>query len=382
MIYLDNAATTWPKPPRVYEAVNRAMRVYGANPGRSGHAMSTTAAAEIYHCREAAARLFGAPGPECVVFTPSCTQAVNMVLKGHLKQGDHVVVSCMEHNAVMRPLQKLSQERGVTFTQAKVVPGDNDATLDAFRKALRANTTLIFCTHASNVWGIRLPIERIAALAREYGIPMAVDCAQSAGVLPLDLQDSGISWLCAAGHKGLYGPMGTGILVAAEPSGLDTLIEGGTGTESRQMHQPESWPERMESGTPNLPGIAGLRAGIEFVEKKGPQRIYQHELGLLDQLYDRLSQTKGVILYTERPRAPYYAPVLSFNIRTMASEEVGQLLDQRGFAVRPGLHCAPAAHEFMGTIEQGAVRVCPSAFTTPNEITAFSRAVANISAKS
>ena len=382
MIYLDNAATTWPKPPQVYEAVNRAMRVYGANPGRSGHAMSTAAAEEMYRCREAAAQLFHAPGPECVAFTLNCTEAVNMVLKGRLKPGDHVVVSCLEHNAVMRPLQKLSEERGVTFTQAQVVPGDNDATVDAFRKAFRANTALVFCTHASNVWGIRLPVERIAALAKEYGIPMAVDCAQSAGVLPINMQDSGISWLCIAGHKGLYGPMGTGMLIASSTSGLDTLIEGGTGTESRLMRQPDSWPERMESGTPNLPGIAGLRAGIEFVKKKGTERIYQHELKLTASLYDRLSQMPGVILYTERPQAPYYAPVLSFNIRGIPSEEAGRLLDQKGFAVRPGLHCAPAAHTFAGTSDLGAVRVCPSAFTTPNEIASFAHAVANISSKS
>ena len=381
MIYLDNAATTFPKPMQVNQAVQLALQKYGANPGRSGHRMSMEAADEVFRCRSAITKLFHAPGEECVVFTLNCTQSTNIVLKGLLKPGDHVVVSSMEHNAVMRPLQALVS-RGVTYTQAQVYPGDNDATVDAFRRAFRANTALVFCTHASNVWGIRLPVERIAALAKEYGIPMAVDCAQSAGVLPINMQDSGISWLCIAGHKGLYGPMGTGMLIASSTSGLDTLIEGGTGTESRLMRQPDSWPERMESGTPNLPGIAGLRAGIEFVKKKGTERIYQHELKLTASLYDRLSQMPGVILYTERPQEPYYAPVLSFNIRGISSEEAGRLLDQKGFAVRPGLHCAPAAHTFAGTSDLGAVRVCPSAFTTPNEIASFAHAVANISSKS
>ncbi|MCI9273112.1 MAG: aminotransferase class V-fold PLP-dependent enzyme [Clostridiales bacterium] len=367
MIYLDNAATTYPKPAQVYRSVQSAMRKFGANPGRSGHKMSIDAAGEIFRCRSALASLVGAPGEECVIFTANCTEASNIVLKGLLKPGDHVVVSCMEHNAVMRPLQVLIN-KGVTCTQAQVYPGDNDATVNAFRNALNANTRLIVCMHASNVWGVRMPVERIAALGREYGIPMMVDAAQSAGVLPIDLKDSGIDYLTLAGHKSLYGPMGTGALITAKGDGLDTLIEGGTGTNSVSFDQPPSMPDRFESGTPNMPGIAGLRAGIEFVKAKKPEIIFRHESNLILYLYDNLSRINGVKLYMPRPDPRYFAPLLSFNIEGKSSETVGQMLDHNGIAVRSGLHCAPAAHKVCGTLETGAVRVCPSAFTRKEEI--------------
>lgn len=367
MIYLDNAATTYPKPDSVRNAVAYALRNYGANPGRAGHDMSLAAAEEVYRCRMAAADFFHAPGPECVAFTLNCTHAVNYVLKGYLKPGDHAVTSCLEHNAVARPLHALS-EAGVEVTEARVYPGDNDATVDSFRHAIRSNTRLIVCTHASNVWGIRLPVERIAALGHEYRIPIAVDCAQSAGVLPVDLLDSGIDYLCIAGHKGLYGPMGTGLLITANGSGLNTLIEGGTGTNSAQTEQPEAMPERMESGTQNMPGIAGLRAGIEFVKARGTDRIFRHEIGLIRYLYRRLSRLSNIRLYTDEPDPRYFAPVLSFNVGDLPSETVGRKLNDRSIAVRSGLHCAPAAHRFYGTLEQGAVRVCPSVFTRRDEM--------------
>lgn len=370
MIYLDNAATTWPKPPQVLTAAANAQRNFGANPGRSGHKMSIAAAEELYRCRKTAAELFHAPGPECVAFTMNCTMALNMAIKGLVKPGDHVVTSCLEHNAVMRPLQALT-EKNVTFTQALVVPGDNDATVANFRKALKANTRLIVCMQASNVWGIRLPVERIAAMAKEYDIPMIVDCAQSAGVIPINMEVSRIEYLCTAGHKGLYGPMGTGLLIAASDRPLATIIEGGTGTVSDTFIQPETMPDRMESGTQNLGGIAGLRAGMEFVKSRGVNTIFRHEMQLTQMLYDRLSKLDGVILYTARPDEQYCVPVLSFNVEGKSSEGVSQLLSDRGIAVRAGLHCAPSAHRFMGTEEQGVVRVCPSAFTNSNEINAF-----------
>ncbi len=295
---------------------------------------------------------------------------MNYVLKGLLKPGDHVVTSCLEHNAVMRPLRTLA-EKGVTFTAAKVFPGDNDSTVNAFRSALNANTKLIVCSHASNVWGIRLPVERIAALGHQYGIPIVVDCAQSAGVLPINMEDSGFDYLCIAGHKGLYGPMGTGMLITPSGSTLPTIIEGGTGTNSISLVQPDTMPDRMESGTQNVPGIAGLRAGIEFVAKRNPEEIYKHEMKLVRYLYEKLAQMKGVRLYTSEPTEPYFAPVLSFNLGEIPSEMIAQKLNARGIAVRAGLHCAPAAHEFMGTIKQGAVRVCPSTFSNLNETQTF-----------
>ena len=363
MIYLDNAATTFPKPREVSAAVAEAFRRYGANPGRAGHKMAMASSEEMFRCRDEAAEFFHAPGPECVAFTLNCTHAINYVLKGLLKPGDHVVISCLEHNAVVRPLHTLAGQ-GVTFTEAQIYPGDNDRTVNAFREALQENTKLVMCTHASNVWGIRLPVERITALAHQYDIPVALDCAQSAGVLPINMAENGYDYLCIAGHKGLYGPMGTGMLITARGSELSTVIEGGTGTESIRAEQPAGMPERMESGTQNMPGIAGLRAGIAFVRRQGVEKIHAREISLLRSLYGELAQMDGMKLYTLMPDTASFAPVLSFNIAGMQSEETGSLLNEYGVAVRAGLHCAPAAHRFMGTLETGAVRVCPSAFTT------------------
>ncbi len=367
MIYLDNAATTYPKPPQVYNAMTKAMKKYGANPGRSGHKMSMESALEIYECRRVAAKMFNAPGEECVAFTLNCTHATNMVLKGLLKPGDNVVTSCLEHNAIMRPLKKL-EERGVTHTTAKVYPGDNDKTVDSFRKCITSKTALIVCTCASNVWGIKLPIERIAALAKVYGIPMMVDAAQGAGLVELDMEKYNIDYLCLAGHKGLYGPMGTGMLIASSANRLNTIIEGGTGTNSLSYYQPSDMPEKLESGTPNIIGIAGLRAGMEYVDRMGIEKIRDHESKLMTYFYDRVEKMKHVELYMPRPDKKYFAPVVSFNIKGKDSESVGNILDSNGIEVRSGLHCAPAAHKFAGTLERGAVRVCPSVFTSQGEI--------------
>jgi cysteine desulfurase family protein len=380
MIYLDNAATTYPKPREVRAAVTDALTRYGANPGRAGHNLAMASSEEIFRCRSDAAEFFNAPGPECVAFTLNCTHALNYVMKGLLKPGDHVVISCLEHNAVIRPLYAL-KAFGITYTEARVYPGDNDSTVNAFRQALRPNTKLVICTHASNVWGIRLPVERIAALVHQYGIPIVVDSAQSAGLLPIDLQDSGIDYLCVAGHKGLYGPMGTGMLITANGSSLATLIEGGTGTESINPAQPSGMPERLESGTQNMPGIAGLRAGIGFVRRHGMEKIFNHEISLMRELHRELAEMEGVVLYTPAPDPNYYVPVLSFNIRGMQSETVGRELNSLGVAVRAGLHCAPAAHRFMGTIETGTVRICPSAFTTMQDIKGAANAVKRILVK-
>lgn len=367
MIYLDNSATTYPKPPQVREAVLSSLREYGANPGRSSYEMTMRTTQAVYECRQAAARFFGARGPECVVFQPSCTQALNLVMKGYLKSGDHVVTSDLEHNAVARPLAEL-EKRGVTHTVAQVFPGDSDATMDSFRRAMGPHTRLVVCTQASNVFGIRVPVERIAALCHQYGAKICVDCAQSAGLVPIDLADSGIDFLCCAGHKGLYGPMGTGMLIFRDPEDkLATLIEGGTGTQSRSMLQPEDPPERYESGTLNVPGILGLRAGIAFVESRGPEKIWRSEMQKVGLLYDRLSKMPNVKLYTEKPQFPQYLPVLSFNIEGMSSEAVGEQLAKAGVAVRCGLHCAPLAHDKMNTVE-GTVRVSPSVFTRREEI--------------
>lgn len=368
MIYLDNAATTFPKPPSVSAAVNEALRVYGANPGRSGHKQSMRSAKEIYECRVKAAALFHAENEENVVFTLNCTHSLNIVLKGLLKSGDHVVTSDMEHNSVMRPLYELAK-KGVTFTQAKVFPGDNDKTVDSFRNAIGPDTKLVVCTHASNVWGARLPIGRIGALCHEYGIQFMVDAAQTAGTLPLDMQEMRIDYLCTAGHKGLYGPMGTGLLITGCADKLSTLTEGGTGSSSISYEHPLQMPDKFESGTPNLPGIAGLKAGISFVSRVKQENIAQHEMELVRRLYDKFANMNTVILYTEKPALDHFAPVLSFNVKEIDSETVAEYLNRNyDIALRAGLHCAPAAHSAMGTLEMGAVRVSPSYFTNAAQI--------------
>lgn len=366
MIYLDNAATTSPKPPVVREAVAAALRQYSANPGRSGHQMSLSAAEAVYSCRKKAADFFHAPSEERVVFTLNCTQAVNFVVKGVLRAGDHVVTSSLEHNAVMRPLEKLTQQ-GVTYDVAEVIFEDPEATLRSFMRALKPHTKLVICTHASNVTGAILPVAEIGRLCRERGVLFAVDAAQSAGILPIDMQEMCIDFLCVAAHKGLYAPMGTGLLICGADL-PDTLIEGGTGTNSISLLQPDELPERLESGTINTPGVVGLGAGIDFVEKKGLARIYAHELRLMTRLYDAMEDMSSIRLYTGRPSHGLYVPVLSFNVAGLPSPETAVLLDKAGVAARAGLHCAPAAHKRIGTLDQGTVRFCPSVFTRPEEI--------------
>ncbi len=367
MIYLDNGATTFPKPPNVTAAVSRAMREYSANPGRSGHKLSLRAASEVYACREAVAQFFNVENVENTIFTLNCTSAINTVLKGCLRGGDHVVVSSLEHNAVMRPLNELKR-RGVSYTVANVNPYDDEDTIRQFRAAINDKTKLIVCMHCSNVWGFRLPVERLSALAHIYGIQILVDCAQSAGVFPIDFKESGIDYLCCAGHKGLYGPMGTGILIMSTPEKVSSLVQGGTGSSSLSFEQPNLPPDKFESGTVNLPGIAGLRAGIEFVQRKGIENISQREMALTQRLFDRLKDISGVVLYTNRPDAQRSAGMVSFNVSGVDSETTADFLSKNGIAARGGLHCAPLAHSFMGTEETGAVRLAPSVFTTRDEI--------------
>ncbi len=380
MIYFDNGATTFPKPKTVVNAVNRAM-LTGANPGRSGHQMSVRAGELLYQCRVDAARLFDFDKPENVVFTLNCTTALNTVIQGLLRGGGHAVISSLEHNAVLRPLEAL-RSRGVTYSIAGVEEGDSEQTVNNFRRALQPDTKLVVCTHASNVFGIRLPVERIAALCRIYHIPFCLDAAQSAGVFPISMRDSCIDYLCTAGHKGLYGPMGTGLLLVNSERLPHSLIQGGTGSLSAQRKMPDMLPDRYESGTPNLPGIAGLDAGIRFVSRQGIQGILRHELRLAQRLYDMLSVCDGVQLYTARPEADTHAPVVSFNVGNYDSEEVASVLNDRyGIAVRAGLHCAPLAHEYFGTQYRGTVRAVMSVFNNNAQVERLCEAINKISKK-
>lgn len=379
MIYLDNSATTFPKPASVYNAVNTAMQKFGANPGRSGHKMSLTSAEQVYKCREAVARIYNIKNVENIFFTQNCTYALNTVIKGYLKPNDHVVVSEFEHNSVLRPLQALS-DIGVTYTPVEVVHGDFYTTLDNFRNAINERTKLFIVTHASNVTGTILPIARIIALAHQYNIKVLVDTAQSSGVLPIDVEDMNVDFLASAGHKGLFGAMGTGVLYIRNTDEIPPLVCGGTGSSSIEIMQPSVIPDKYESGTCNMPGICGLLKGIEFVERTTISRIYNHEFLLLTQLYNGLSKIKSVKLYTPKPEKGFQAPLLSFNIGDIHSERVANLLSEKyNIAVRAGIHCAPLAHKKLGTEEQGSVRVSLSYFNKPSDINALVNAVRKIS---
>ena len=370
MIYFDNAATTGIKPKSVVRAVNFALENLSANPGRSGHSKSVGAAETVYKAREKLSDFFGSEGPETVVFTQNCTHAVNCVLKGLLKKGDHCIISSLEHNAVVRPLVKT----GVSYSVAEVSLTDDDVTVKNFVEKIKPNTKLIFCTGASNVLGKILPIEKIGDICRKKGIYFGVDAAQTAGVLPIDMKKQNIDFLCIAPHKGLYAPMGIGVLIARKPL-PDTIIEGGTGTNSSELFQPSFLPERLESGTVNVPGIAGIMGGLEFVKTKGTESIYQNELRLIQMLYKKLEDNEDVTLYTPYPEAGMYVPLLTFNVKNMTSYEAASILADNKIAVRGGLHCAPFAHRQIGTLEGGAVRVAVAYFNNSSEIDYFAKTV-------
>ena len=366
MIYLDNAATSFHKPPAVINAVNYALKNYSANPGRSGHNASLAASVAVFNTREKLSRMFGCEGAENVVFTANNTYALNCIIKGVLHRGDHVITSDLEHNAVMRPLDKLQREGFITYSTA-VTDTDDDITLQNFKKLIKPETRLVVCTHASNVLGAVLPVEKIGRMCKEQGILFAVDAAQSAGVLDIDMQKMNIDFLCVAPHKGLYAPMGTGVLIARKPI-KNTIVEGGTGTASLSLVQPEIMPEQFESGTLNVPGICGISAGVDFVAKKTPLRIYKHEFSLLDRLYNILSQNKKIIFYWGKPVLGKTAPVLSFNVAGMRSEQTAEFLNSKNIAVRAGYHCAPSAHKKVDSLDSGTVRVSFGAFNTKNDV--------------
>ena len=365
MVYFDNAATTGKKPLGVIKAVTNAFYDLSANPGRGGHRASLKASEAVYGVRKKAAALFGAKGEENVIFTPSCTAAINYVLKGILKPKDGLVISSLEHNSVTRPAETL-RKIGVELTVAEVIFGDKEATVRSFERAIKPNTKAVLCTHASNVTGEIMPIKQIGELCHKKGIIFIVDAAQTAGVLPIDVCEMNIDFLCVAPHKGLYAPMGTGILIASKNI-EQPLIEGGTGVNSALSVQPDEYPERLESGTLNLPGIVGIGAGIDFVNSKGCENIYKAELELAKYIYNGLKKISGCILYTPPPEYGSFVPVISFNLRGISASDTANLLNNANIAVRGGLHCAPFAHKRLGTIESGTVRISTAVFNTKRE---------------
>ncbi|MEG1631403.1 MAG: aminotransferase class V-fold PLP-dependent enzyme [Hydrogenoanaerobacterium sp.] len=372
MIYFDNAATSYPKPKQLMRAYTEYLSFYGANPGRAGHDMSLKTAEQVYKTREAVAELLGAFAPENVVFTQNCTHSLNIVLKGLLQSGDHVVISDLEHNSVFRPVYKLWQGSFVDYTIASVTEGDDDATVESFKEAMRPNTKLIACTHGSNAFGIKLPVARLAQLAHKYGAFLLADCAQTAGTEPINMMDMGIDYLAAPGHKGLYGPTGTGVLlVSPNAPVLKTIAEGGTGSNSMEYTQPDFLPDMLESGTVNTAGIIALGAGISAIKLKGTDNISRQELLLAQQLYDGIQKINGAVLYTKRPSAKHHLPVLSFNMDNEHSEETAKQLNGYDVAVRAGLHCAPLAHKKMGTLQKGTVRLSLGMFNTEKDVEEF-----------
>ena len=369
MIYLDHAATSWPKPPAVIEGMSDFLERAGGNPGRSGHRLSIDAARIVYDAREAVAELFCAPDPLRVIFTLNVTHALNLALRGLLRPADHVVTSSMEHNAVMRPLRALERQ-GVRLT---VVPCARDGTLEPadVAAAITTATRLVVINHASNVTGTLLPVADIAPLAQRAGALLLVDAAQTAGVLPVDMAAMGIDLLAFTGHKGLQGPPGSGGLVLGERVNaweLEPLVRGGTGSHSEFEEQPDDLPDRYESGTPNGVGIAGLGAGVRWVMARGVEAIRAHEVELTQLLIDGLSAIPGVTVYGPR-RARRTTAVVSFTVAGRRVSEIGLRLDDEfGILCRVGLHCSPAAHKTIGTFPEGTIRFAPGVFTTSEEI--------------
>lgn len=372
-IYLDNAATTYPKPEAVYQAVDRYSRELGGNPGRGSSRRTLESGALLLEAREELARLFNIKDAVNIAFMQNVTAALNTALKGFLKQGDHVITSSMEHNAVARPLTTMAR-RGVEWTQVQCDP-EGCLDPDNVKKAIRPNTRMICLLHASNLTGTIMPLREIGQIARQYGIAFLVDAAQSAGILPIDVEEQGIDMLAFTGHKGLLGPQGTGGLYVRPGIILEPLIEGGTGSLSEELDQPLFMPDRLESGTQNGPGIAGLLAGVRFIKEVGMDNIRRHEQKLTRCLLDGLKEIPGVTVYGPDDETKRTA-VVAFNIEGIDCGEVSLQLDYRyGIVTRSGLHCAPLAHRTIGTLEQGACRISPGYFNTIEDVELAVRAV-------
>ncbi len=367
MIYLDNAATSWPKPESVYQTMDQFLRSKGGNPGRGGHSMAVAATETVEETRMLVARLINAPEMERVIFTLNCTDSLNIGLKGLLKPGNHVITSSIEHNSVVRPLRKLEQQ-GVKVSRLSPHTGDGFVSPQDVEKAITRETRLVVMTHASNVTGVIQPIEEYGVVARRHNLIFMVDAAQTVGKYPLDVQANHIDLLAFSGHKGLFGPPGTGALYIGERVDLDSLREGGTGSHSELEEQPTDLPYKFECGTINCVGIAGLGAGLKFILKEGAEKILVHEQSLTDQLLEGLSHIPLATVYNVKDRSKQ-APIISFNLEGSEPGEVGAVLDQAfDIKVRTGLHCAPAAHKTFGTFPLGTIRLSPGYFNTIEEI--------------
>ncbi len=368
MIYLDNSATSYPKPECVINNIQEIIRKYGANSGRGAYEMALETTEQIYLSRKKIAEFFNLSKTENVIFTYNCTMALNMAIKGVAKKDSHFIISNLEHNAVLRPLEALKQKGICNYSVANVTD-DVYSTLRNFERLINKNTVAIVCTGASNVFGIIPPFKSLAALAHKYKLLFILDYSQMAGIVPLDLSNKNIDIVCCSGHKGLLALSGVGLLLINNDIDMDTIIEGGTGSNSERIFQPYEYPDMFESGTPNILGIISLLDSINFLNEIKVNNVYKHEIQLLKYMQYNLIRENKVELYTDLfDNKKYYAPILSFNVKNMHSEQVASLLSDDGIAVRAGLHCAPLAHKSFNTLKSGTIRVSPSIFTEKNHI--------------
>ena len=368
MIYLDNSATSYPKPQCVIDGMTEAMVKYGANSGRGMHKMAMETSEQVYKCRKNIASFFNIKNVENVIFTYNCTMALNLAIKGVAKKGCNFVISDLEHNAVVRPLESLKQKGICDYSIARVEK-DAYSTLKNFEKCINDNTVAIICTGASNVFGTIPPYKSLSLLAHKYKLLFIMDCSQIAGIIPLDMTGFNIDILCCSGHKGLMGPTGIGLLILNNNLELNTIIEGGTGSNSMILTQPTNYPDRLESGTPNIVGIIGLSKALDYLKNQNMQVNYAKEISLLKHLQYFLMNDDRFIVYTNLLKNnTYFAPILSFNVKGKHSEEIANYLSDAGIAVRAGLHCAPLAHLKFKTDEIGTVRISPSIFNKKSDI--------------
>lgn len=368
IINFDNAATTFPKPTAVKNSVNSAVMSL-TSPGRGGHPLGLLTSEAVYSARETAARFFGAE-PENIVFTLNCTHALNMAIQGVMSGGGHLIISGMEHNSAARPAAALANSGRIKLSVARVYP-EASRTVESFRSLIRSDTKAMVCTIASNVTGQIMPIRELGELCRSRNIPLIADGAQACGIIDVKLSH-GINILCTAGHKGLYGITGTGLLVSDGKFHITPIMQGGTGSGSRSLAQPTLLPEALESGTVGTVGIMSLKAGIEFVESIGVNRIFSHEDRICRRFVNELRNNRKITIYRE-PMADY-VPIISFNINGMTSEKAAAELAKEGFCLRAGFHCSALAHSQLGT-ENGTVRFSPSIFSKEENAVKLARLI-------
>lgn len=367
MIYLDNAATTYPKPESVINAMVYAQKYIGANAGRGGHRMTMRAGELVYLTREKASSMFGTES-ERVIFTHNCTSALNTAIKGTLTKGDHVIISCLEHNSVLRPVHTLFEKGLITYSVADVNPFDKAETVKNFLDLINKSTAAVVCTMVSNVFGTVMPIEDLGRELKKRGILFIVDAAQSAGAYKIDMKKMNIDILCMPGHKGLMGPMGTGMMIIGDGVEVASLYQGGTGSFSMSEKQPDVYPDKLESGTVNLPGIWGLKKGMDYISFVGGEEVvHRKEDFLCRVLRGDLHSIKNIRVYDEIA-GENPAPVIAFNVRGLSCEEVAELLNKDGFALRAGYHCAYLAHKTFAENENGIIRVSPGWFNSKKDV--------------